>query len=731
MRLFLTLLILPLTALTLCAQDVPETQDEQDAPQVLSTYQPQETDDTQHRLNAAAQLYFSHKPHEALNEYVTLAKETGNRTALLNAAFIALEQNELALATEMSELGYNNYPNDDEILDMAIEVALATGDYVNAEQWLALVMVQPSNAGFYYLNLARAQLGTGQREQAKENLQKAADKGAPIGIVQYLLGMMYEKDNDFKHAEEAFGKALENDHQFIDARKHYAGALDKNKKYRDAYRQYRIVVAASKQDDGTRKKMERVKGLMPASKKEKKQTEQQEDIEETDLSFVLQENKAPAITSIKSVEVPEGFESQEIKIGLGVQKNGKPSYRTSVKFMVSGDFQLIGPKGEVIIANGKPNTKWEAKISGKKSVLVTPKGNIVPFSSYITMVPKPNNSKRATTFILKNVVSGAGMTWASVSDKVYRGKLQIRYNPHNNSLVPINILNVEEYLLGVISSEMPVQFPDEALRAQAVLARTYALKLKGKHKHYGYDLCDMQNCQVYGGVRAEHSRANAAVLSTWGETLQYNNKPIEGVFSANSGGLTQDAAHAGWSNTPYLTSVSDYLDFDVTDLQPYQLKKLLQHSPLSYGQYGRKRDPSAFRWALVVSADDLRQIIKRHRKGKDIGEVTAVIPTARSKSGYVSKVVVKGTQGQVTLGKENLIRAYLSPGLLRSNFFIAEPYFEDGKLAYFIFYGGGWGHGVGFDQTGAAGRAADGQDYKTILKHYFPLTELVAPKKKK
>ena len=520
---------------------------------------------------------------------------------------------------------------------------------------------------------------------------------------------------------------VSHDNQFIDARKHYANALDNNKEYREAYRQYRIVAAASKQDDGTRKKMERVKKLMPPKKPKEKAEEKENEDEVTDLSFVLQEGKAPAIKTIKSIDVPPGFEKKEIKIGLGVRKNGTPSYRDSVVFSVSTGFKLLGPKGEVIISKGKAHDKWEVKRSGKKFIILTPKGNIIPFPGSITMVPDEPKGARAATFVLKNVVSGAGMTWASVSNKEYRGKLQILYNARYNTLVPINILNVEEYLLGVISSEMPVQFPDEALKAQAVLARTYAVKQKGKHKHHGYDLCDMQNCQVYGGVQAEHERANAAVLSTWGEILQYNHKPIESVFSANSGGLTQDAAHAGWSNTPYLTSVSDYLNFDVTRLQPYQIKRLLQTSPLSYGQYGRKRDPSAFRWALVVSAADLRQIIKRYKR--DIGEIVAVIPAARSKSGYVRRVIVKGTQGSITLSKENLIRGYLSPGLLRSSFFMVEPYFENGKLAYFIFYGGGWGHGVGFDQTGAAGRAADGQDYKTILKHYFPLAELVSPQK--
>ena len=87
---------------------------------------------------------------------------------------------------------------------------------------------------------------------------------------------------------------------------------------------------------------------------------------------------------------------------------------------------------------------------------------------------------------------------------------------------------------------------------------------------------------------------------------------------------------------------------------------------------------------------------------------------------------MKGTKGEVILNKENVIRNNLSLGLLRSSYFIVEPHYEKRQLKYFVFYGGGWGHGVGFDQTGAAGRADSGQDYKTILKHYFPLADLVS-----
>ena len=124
---------------------------------------------------------------------------------------------------------------------------------------------------------------------------------------------------------------------------------------------------------------------------------------------------------------------------------------------------------------------------------------------------------------------------------------------------------------------------------------------------------------------------------------------------------------------------------------------------------------------------DLRALIKRQKK--DIGKITAIIPQKRGRSGYVTQVLVKGTNGNITLSKENVIRNNLAPGMLRSSYFIVVPNYENRQLKNFVFYGGGWGHGVGFCQTGSAGRADAGQDYKDILAHYFPGTELVNKEK--
>jgi SpoIID/LytB domain protein len=112
----------------------------------------------------------------------------------------------------------------------------------------------------------------------------------------------------------------------------------------------------------------------------------------------------------------------------------------------------------------------------------------------------------------------------------------------------------------------------------------------------------------------------------------------------------------------------------------------------------------------------LRQVVARK---KDIGKIKEIIILGRGHSGYVNKVKIVGTYGNLILTKENQIKKYLALGLLRSTYFTIEPVLENGKTKAFIFYGGGWGHGVGLCQTGAGGRAESGQDFKEILTHYY------------
>ena len=666
-------------------------------------YAAEEPTDMRARLQAAAELYFSYQPQQALDEYIQISKDTQNRDAFLNAAFIAMEQNNPKLAVDITQAAYKIYPQDTELVEMAAEAYLADGQYASAEKLLSQLPEQSGRTELLHINLARAQLGLNENKLAKANLQLAIKGQAHTALSNYLLGLIYEEEKNYKKAAKHFKVASEYDHQFMEAKKHYAATLEKTKNYNEAYRQYHMIYSSDKTSQEVSQALERLRPKLTRSAKE-----------------ITGGKEKRRHTLVRPMLIVPEVKLQEIKVGLGMRQNGRPAERKTVSFIPSHPFTVTGADGRQL-ARGKAKENWKVVLEKSGPYLLSPSGQKTSFRRSVTVSPFSQTEGEGHTIIVKELVSGAGMTWASIDDKEYRGKLQILYNASLHTLVPINIVTIEEYLQGVISSEMPTSFPMDALRAQAVLARTYAMNHLGKHKSYGYDVCDTQNCQVYGGVSAESERANAAVEATLGQTLYYKGKPIESVFSANCGGITQSAKDAGWSETPYLNPVSDYKDFDFTQLQPYHFKSLLQYQHDAYSRYDKNVSLAAFRWVRVVEERELREVIKRQKK--DIGEIRALIPLRRGRSGYVSRLLVKGSKGSVTLDKENVIRNNLSLGMLRSSYFIVQPSYEKRKLKYFIFYGGGWGHGVGFDQTGAAGRAEEGQDYKTILKHYFPLAD--------
>ena len=660
-------------------------------------------------LAEAAQTYFDGHPQKALEQYLQISRATKEKDAFLNAAYIELEQGHPKQAVDIMSAANLLYPTDLDVAEFMAEAYLADGQYENAEKFFSLLEGGGERSEFLLIHLARAQLGMGETQLAKYNLQKAAAGNNHTALSNFLLGQIYEKENNWSAAAQAFEKAVNYDQQFTEARQSWAKSLEKAKNYNEAYRQYRILRSASPKNALYNAALTRLRPKL--TKKEKE----------------LESHKERQLhTIVKPVVSLEG-KLQTVRVAIGAGPSGRPAARNKVTFIPSHPFTVTLKSSGKTLVIGKAKETWRVELNKGKAVLFSPKGKRYPFTGSIIISPKAVSSVEGATVLVKKVMSGAGMTWASVDDKEYRGKLEIKHDVKRATLLAINIVNIEEYLMGVLSSEMPKQFPMNALRAQAVLARTYAMKHLGKHKAYGYDLCDTQNCQVYGGVTAESETGNAAVESTMGQILLYQGKPIEGVFSANAGGFTQSAKEAGWFATDYLNPVSDYKDFDFQALQPYQFKNLLQHPHDAYSKYDKNVSKASYRWTRVVEEQDLRQIIKRQKK--DIGMITAIVPQKRGRSGYVSQVLVKGTKGSVTLKKENVIRNNLCPGMLRSSYFIVVPNYEDRKLKNFVFYGGGWGHGVGFCQTGAAGRAEAGQDYTQILQHYFPNTDLTDTRK--
>ncbi|MHC1722400.1 MAG: SpoIID/LytB domain-containing protein [Aminipila sp.] len=215
----------------------------------------------------------------------------------------------------------------------------------------------------------------------------------------------------------------------------------------------------------------------------------------------------------------------------------------------------------------------------------------------------------------------------------YRGG--IMFNVSSGSLTIINFLPMEQYLYGVINGELSKSFPIEALKAQAVAARSFAVCKLGTHNSYGFDLCASTHCQVYKGYNDEYPETITAVDQTKGETINYEGKTVAAFFFKNSGGYTQDVQDVWGSNLGYLKAVKD------------------EYSP-------------SYPWSQSFTFSELAS--KLSSAGYNIGTVTNVSIIKRNQSGAVETIQVTGTSGIATLQKEK-IRSVLGSTVIKSTMF--------------------------------------------------------------
>jgi stage II sporulation protein D len=267
--------------------------------------------------------------------------------------------------------------------------------------------------------------------------------------------------------------------------------------------------------------------------------------------------------------------------------------------------------------------------------------------------------------------------WAGGSRK-YPGRLRVRAD--RGKLLLYNELPLEAYVAGVVSAEMPESWPLAALRAQAVLARTLALK---GGDHPGGKLCDLTHCQVYAGERS--SEGVQVALETRGHVLTYNGSLIQPLFHSTCGGeRVSNATIFGGAPLPYLLEGSD----------PY------------CGE-----SPHSSRWSVRVLNSELARAL-------DLPRVESLAVVSQSEGGWVAQVAVGGKtmtgyRFWQAVGRE------LGWGVLKSMRFEVR---KDGNA--FVFNGRGLGHGVGLCQWGARGQAAKGIPYARILASYFPGTAI-------
>ena len=310
----------------------------------------------------------------------------------------------------------------------------------------------------------------------------------------------------------------------------------------------------------------------------------------------------------------------------------------------------------------------------------------------------------------------------------YGGRLEILDT--ENGLVLVNEIDMEEYLKKVIPSEMPSSYEKEALKAQAVCARTYAFmqSRSNSYSEYGAQIDDSTQFQVYNNVDPDEKTAQA-VQETYGKMLYYNENPITAYYFSTSCGTTTNAAiwDSDPEDTPYLRCLS---------LQTAR-SRLSFASEEAFASFIKKKNFPAYdasyplyRWNFKTNGT----IIASHVGG--VGKITGVSVTERGPGGVAMKLLVKGSEGETTISGQNAIRSALGDAsltltlmdgktsdgwsLLPSGFLaIEETGTDEQGVVQFRVYGGGYGHGVGMSQNGAQGMAKAGMGYEEILKYFY------------
>jgi len=316
--------------------------------------------------------------------------------------------------------------------------------------------------------------------------------------------------------------------------------------------------------------------------------------------------------------------------------------------------------------------------------------------------------------------------------KHYRGNIEVR--PGQNGLTVINKLPIEQYLYGVVPAEMPASFSAEALKAQAVVARSYLITQLGSYASYGFDVLDSQSNQVYKGYDGENPLTSVAVDATKGMVLVNHGQPVAAFFHSCSGGYIENSEDV-WN---------DKLAFIRTKADPYDINN------------------KYYNWQVTYSADELlaliNQQLKRYMKSgeftelvliNDLKELEWTSSGQRVKKLLIEGIDIEGNLQEYTVANADRVRIVLG---LKSSLFTMQKEFASGEqpinieefefleedtaaeeqespeeqgLSSVTFNGSGWGHGLGMSQYGAAGMASQGYSFQEILQYYYTGVELI------
>ena len=274
-----------------------------------------------------------------------------------------------------------------------------------------------------------------------------------------------------------------------------------------------------------------------------------------------------------------------------------------------------------------------------------------------------------------------------VNNKPYRGLAELSVT--EKGILVVNQLPLEEYLVGLINCEISSAWPIEAVKAQAIIARTYALNRKKSRLLSPYHLESSVIDQVYEGCLIEDSRSRRAVFETQGEVLTYNGGIIQAFYHSSCGGRTESSENIWGAPLPYLRGVE------------------CQYCQTS---------PSGTAWAYKLSLKEIEERLLL--AGHKVSGLAEIKPGVSNSRGRLKQVVLVTSHGSSTISGEQFRKAVGYSSIKSTRFVVNSSNKE------ISFSGNGNGHGVGLCQWGAKQRALDGFSSKEILSYYYPGTEL-------
>ena len=413
------------------------------------------------------------------------------------------------------------------------------------------------------------------------------------------------------------------------------------------------------------------------------------------------------------------------------QDNATEERATWKKPQKNDDFIRVGLASGVVQATISSVTGMHILGEANKRDYGDFRSNVAAVLTVSDNVIAVNGKKSSSTSLVFVPISRESGTIIRYNGTDYRGEIVAKVI--GDKLVIVNLISVEDYIKGVLPSEMSPSWNKEALKAQAVAARTYAIYTKNQKVHLGdgYDLCNATHCQAYDGLSGEVTAASEAVDATKGQIMTYQGVPIYAPYHASSGGVTENSEDVWGNKLPYLRSVKDddskspYHSWSVK-FTAAQVQKLLSSAGKNIGQLknialaspngGASGTLSSGRIAgvrfegtgqtITLSSQQVRQIfgLKSSYFTVRTQRRTAAVPTAKPNSNVKSN-------------KTDVIDT--PPAAMKDK----ELHVENGNVEI-IFDGHGFGHGLGMAQYGAKAMADAGKKYDDILHHYYTDVEI-------